>query len=281
MVKPTLVVIEGFTVVPVDNNDSLVHDTVRLQRVEERLNAGIHIGNRTVILRDDVVLIRNPYRHPRSEVIAKRLEGHHRFHRLIARSALVTVVEHPFVRRGRQIGRVRIHVSQEQEKRFTTFGIRCPSYTAFGNQPIQFWHSDVVEVLRFRTASGLVAAPACVVEVSIKPARTRPAEADATSIVTCLLQHLRQRFHLFAERSLVPQRDNLRAKSIHSCQHRGISTCRRNVGTVGSLKKRAVLRESIDVRCRQAVIPVAAHVRGEQRVNAHQNDIRMFCSHSL
>ena len=80
MVKPTLVVIEGFTVVPVDNNDSLVHDTVRLQRVEERLNAGIHIGNRTVILRDDVVLIRNPYRHPRSEVIAKRLEGHHRFH---------------------------------------------------------------------------------------------------------------------------------------------------------------------------------------------------------
>ena len=80
MVKPTLVVIEGFTVVPVDNNDSLVHDTVRLQRVEERLNAGIHIGNRTVILRDDVVLIRNPYRHPRSEVIAERLEGHHRFH---------------------------------------------------------------------------------------------------------------------------------------------------------------------------------------------------------
>jgi hypothetical protein len=78
----------------------------------------------------------------------------------------------------------------------------------------------------------------------------------------------------------VTQRDDLRREDILPGQHRGVSACGRDIGAEGLLEERALFGELVDVRRRQAMIAVAAHVVAAQRVDAQQNDIRFLLTAS-
>ena len=116
MVEPTLVIVEGFTVIGVDHHDGVVKNAPGLEGGEHRLDAGVHVGDGAVVLGNNIVLVGNARRHPGGEEVAERLEGHDRFHRAVGRIELVSVIEHPLVRLGRQVRRVRVHVTQEQKE---------------------------------------------------------------------------------------------------------------------------------------------------------------------
>ena len=74
VIEPALVVIEGFAVIAVDNDNSFVHHAARFKRIEECLNTRVHISDCAIVLRDDIILIGNSLWHPRGEIVAKRFE---------------------------------------------------------------------------------------------------------------------------------------------------------------------------------------------------------------
>ena len=79
---------------------------------------------------------------------------------LLLGSQLVAVVEHALVGRGRQVGRVRVHVAQEEEEGLV-----------FARQPVQLGDGHLVQVLRLGAAALVPAAPAGEVEVGVEAAR--------------------------------------------------------------------------------------------------------------
>ena len=64
------------------------------QRVEDRLDAGIHVGHCAIVLGIDIILVGDPFGHPRFEEVGKGLEVQHRLHRLVAFVGLVAVIKH-------------------------------------------------------------------------------------------------------------------------------------------------------------------------------------------
>ena len=82
----------------------------RRQRGKDVADAGVHVGDRSVVLRDDIVLIRAARREPAREEIAEGLECVHLVQRVIRRIQLISAIESAFKGRGGQIRRVWVHM---------------------------------------------------------------------------------------------------------------------------------------------------------------------------
>jgi len=231
---------------------------------------GVHVCHLAVVLRDDVIRVGAARRQPARDVVAERLEGHDLVQRVIVWVGLVAVVEHALIGRGRQVGRVRVHVAEEEQEGLLAL-----------RQPLQLRHGDLVKVLRLGHAALVPRLPARVeVQVLVEPARGRVVgEADAGARVARVAQYFGQRPDFRPQRALVRQRDDLRAEHIHAGEHVGVAARRRDVRAVVVLEERGALRKPVDVRRRQPVIAVRAHVVRAQRVDAEEQDIGKFVRH--
>ena len=267
VIEPALVVVQGLAVVAVYHHDGLVQDPARLQSVEDPLNRRVHVGDGAVVLGDHVILVGDSRRHPGGEVVAERLERPHRLHGTVAGVALVAVVEDAFVGVRRQVGGVRVHVPQEQQKGIVRV-----------EQPVQLRQRHLIQELRLGGAPAGIVAPRLVVEVGVEAARAGvAAEADAGAGVAVRAQQLRQGGDRGAQRPAVAQRHHLRAEAVQPGEH---GTVRRGGGNrrrEGALEQRRVGGEPIQVRAGQAPVAVTAQVAGAQRVDAEQDDVGGLC----
>ena len=64
MVEPAFMVIKRFAMVAVDDDNGIVHDAVRFQRLKDRLYRRVHIGDGAVVLGDNIILVSDARRHP-------------------------------------------------------------------------------------------------------------------------------------------------------------------------------------------------------------------------
>ena len=228
VVEPALMVVEGLAMVAVEDHDRLVVDTMRLQRREDGLDTGIHVRNSAVVLRDDIVLVRDSRRHPAREEVAEGLEAHHGVHGAVVRVGLIAMVEHPLVRRGRQVRRVRVHVAQEQKER----GLAL-------HQLLQLGDRDGIEVLGLGATALVPASPAGEVEVLVKPTGAGvAAKADTRSRVARFFKQLGEGGDFLTERAFVAERDHLGGEDILPRQHRAIGAGGGDVGADIVLKER-------------------------------------------
>ncbi len=176
VVEVAVVVVERLAVVAVDDDDGVLGQPARLQRREDALDGGVHIGDGAIVLGNDVLLVGDARRHPARKEVTEGLEGHHRLHGLVALVELVTVIEHALIGRRRQVGRVRVHVAQEEEE-----GI------ALARQAVQLGDGHVVEILRLGAAPLVPASPAGKLDVLVEAARTGVAAKADTGCVVAFL----------------------------------------------------------------------------------------------
>ena len=71
---------------------------------EDALDAGVHIGDGTVVLGIDVVAVAHSGRHPIGKEVAEGLEAEHRLHALVFGIEFIAAVKHPLKGGRRQIG---------------------------------------------------------------------------------------------------------------------------------------------------------------------------------
>ena len=64
MVEPAFMVIKRFAMVAVDDDNGIVHDAMRFQRLKDRLHGRVHIGDGAVVLGDNIILVGDARRHP-------------------------------------------------------------------------------------------------------------------------------------------------------------------------------------------------------------------------
>ena len=64
MIEPAFVVVQCLAVIAVDHHDCVVEDAEGFQLHEQTLDAGVHVGNGPVILRDNEILVCDARRHP-------------------------------------------------------------------------------------------------------------------------------------------------------------------------------------------------------------------------
>ncbi len=103
VVEVAFVIVKRFAVVAVDDDDGVIRQSLGFQRREDGLDGGVHVGDRAVVLGDDIILVGDAGRHPTGEEVAERLEGHDRIHRIVAAVGFVAVIKRALKRRGRQI----------------------------------------------------------------------------------------------------------------------------------------------------------------------------------
>ena len=113
VIKIAIVLVEGLAVVAIDYDQGIITQAQFINTGEQALDTRIHIGDFTVVLRHHKIGVGNARRHPAQMEISEGLECFYRFHGGFGRVARVFAVEHRIVRWRRQIGRVRIHVSQK------------------------------------------------------------------------------------------------------------------------------------------------------------------------
>ena len=260
MVEPAFVIIERFAMIAIQRDDGVVGHAQRIQRFEKALDASVHIGDRAVVLGDDIIFVADARRHPRFEEIGKGLEGQHRVHAAVVGVGFIAMIKHALIGGGRQVGRVWVHVAQHDEPGFV-----------FRAQPLQFWDGDLIEILGFGASALLPTAPAGIVDVVVEAASAGVAcEADASAVVAMLAQDLGGRGRFCAQRSLVAQRDNLRAEAVAPGQHRGIGGRGGDVRAEGFFKKRARPGKAVDVRRGLALVSITRHVVGADRVDRNE-----------
>ena len=152
VIVPALVLVESFAVVAVDDDQGVVLEAQLGDAGNDALDAGVHIGNGAVVLRIDIVAVGDPGRHPFGKEIAKGLESEDRLHRFVLGVEFIAAIEHPLEGRRRQVGRVRVHVAQEEQERFLR-----------ARQPLELGDGDLVEVFGLGAASLGERSPAGVV----------------------------------------------------------------------------------------------------------------------
>ncbi len=73
------------------------------------------------------------------------------------------------------------------------------------------------------------------------------------------------------------QRNTIGAEAVKTCEHGGIAGRGGYGGAEHVIEENAALPDIfVDMRCRQTVITVQAHVVAAQAVNTKQQDIRFF-----
>ena len=252
VIEPALVIVKGLAVVAVDRHDGLVEDPMLLQRGEDRLDGGVHVGDGAVILGDDIVLVRDARRQPGGEKVAEGLEGENRLHRLVAGIALIAVKEHALVRFRREVGRMGIHVAQKEEKRLV-----------FRHHAVDGRYRLFVQQLGLGQAAFLPGTPGPVAEILVEAATAGVAvEADADCVIPFVAQDLRQRLHLRAQGTLVTEGHDLRREYVHAGQHRGVGAGRGNMSAESVLEKDALGGEAVQVGAGKPRVSIATHVIG-------------------
>ena len=266
VVEITIVLVQGLAVVPIDHHQRIIPQAEFVHPRQQALDTRIHVRDFAIVLRHHKVRVRNARRHPTQVKIPKRLERLHRRHRGLGRVARVFAVKHRIERRRRQIGRVRIHVPQKQEKRFVACG-----------QPLQVGQRHLVEQLGLSQGTLVPTAPCLKIDVFVKPARTRiPGEPDAQGLITLVAQNLGQGRNLVGQPAPVAERDHVGRKTIHPGQHGRVRRRRGDVRAKRVFKQDALRGELVDIRRGQAVIAVTTHVIRPQAVDAEQNQILFF-----
>ena len=203
VVEVALVIHQRLAVVGVDDDQRVFGQPQLVDAGEEPLDAGVHVGDRPVVLGDDVLSVGDPFGHPRLEVLGKGLKLEHRPHRVDVWVAGILAVKH-LVEGRRAANRASGDPCALKRGRM---GRRL-------GQALQFGDGDAVEVLRLGRFAGFVGTPSGVVEVPVKPAGAGiAAEADARRLVAGLPQDLGQGGHLVRQRPLVPERDDIASKS--------------------------------------------------------------------
>ena len=86
-----------------DHDQSVLRDAQSLELGQQLGDAHVHVSDLAVVLGDDPVLIGDAGWHPRLEVLGEGLEIPHGLHRVIARGALVALVEHAVEGLGREV----------------------------------------------------------------------------------------------------------------------------------------------------------------------------------
>ena len=212
-----------------------------------------------------------PARQPGGEVVAERLERHHRLHGAVGGVALVAVVEDALVGVRRQVRGVGVHVPQEQQE-----------WIAGVEQPVQLGQGHLVQELCLGGAAAGIAAPRLVLEVAVEPTCAGVAlEADGGAGIAVRAQQLRQRGHGGAQRALVTQRHYLGAEAVQPGEHGAVGRGGGDHGREGALEQHRVGGEPVQVRAGLAVITVAAHVAGAQGVDPEQDDVGWLCHRCL
>ena len=166
--------------VAVDDDQGIVAQAQLFDAGEDALNAGVHIGDGTVVLGVHIVAVAHPGRHPIGEEVAEGLEAKHRLHALVFGVEFVAAVKHPLKGGRRQIGGVWVHVAQEQEEGFLR-----------AREPFQLGDGDLVEVFGLGAAAFGKGTPTRIVQIAAEAARTGVArEPNARGVVAAAAEDL-------------------------------------------------------------------------------------------
>ena len=182
--------------------------------------------------------------------ISEGFECFHRFHAGFGWVARVFAVEHRIVWWRRQIGRVGVHVSQEEEKRFVARG-----------QAFQFGQCHFVEQFGFAQRTLVPTSPRSEVHIFIKAARTRISrKAHTHGFIAFCAQNFRQGCDVFCQSAAVAQCHDIGGKTIHARQHGGIGRCGGNMRAECVFEQDALCGKFVNMRRREPVITIATHV---------------------
>ena len=118
MVIPTVVLVERFAVVAIDDDQRIVFESEFRYAGYNALNAGIHVGDGSVALCIDVVAICDARRHPIGKKVAKGLEVEDGLHGFVFWIEFISAVKHALKGCRRKIGRVRVHMSHKEKEGF-------------------------------------------------------------------------------------------------------------------------------------------------------------------
>ena len=116
VVEIAVVVVEGLAVVRGEYDDGIVRDAQIFELVEDDADGRVHVCDRAVILCADVFGVGAFRREPRAEIVAERQEIVYGIEGVVVGIVFVAGVEHSFKRFRREIGRVRVHVAQEEHE---------------------------------------------------------------------------------------------------------------------------------------------------------------------
>ena len=269
VVEVAVVFVQRFSMICREDDDRIVFQPQAPHLGQDVLDAGVHVGERAVILPVHVVGVRAALGDPGPQVVGKRLEGVDRVHGVVCRVAFVAAVEDAFERTRRQVGGMRVHVAQEeQEGRL----LLC--------QSLQFWDGHAVEVFGLGAPPRLVRSPAGIVQIlGEAPGRRVPGEADAGGVVALGGQHLRQCLHIPAQGTVVAEGHHVGTEAIHAGQHRRVGRRGRNAGAEMVFKEGAARGQAADVGRRLPVIAVRTHVVTTEAVDTEKDDVGTFAGH--
>ena len=266
MVEVAVVIVQRLAVVGDEDDDGVLLQVQVVQLGEDLLDAAVHVGHRAVVLGDDIVRIGAAFRHPAPDVVAEGLEVVHLLHALVIGIKGVALEEHVVEGGGGQVGRVGIHVAQEQHEGLVFLG-----------QPLQFGNRHVVQILRLVGAAVVVVrAPAGEGEVGVvAPAAGVALEAHAGGVVAVVPQDLRQHRHAVDD-GLLGERHHIRAEAVPAGHHVGIAGGGGDVGGEAVVEGDAALGVLADMGRGQPPVAVVAHVVAAQAVNAEEQKIRFL-----
>ena len=266
VIEIAIVVVKRLAVVAGEDHDGVLFQAQRREFFQDLLDAGVHIGDRRVVLRDHVIRIRASLGHPGADVIAEGLEIIDLLHALVVGIERVALEEDVLERLGREVRGVRIHVPHEEEERLILLG-----------QAFQLGDGHIVEVLRLvRAAVVVIRAPARKAEVLIVAAAAGVAfKTDAGAGVALFAQDFRQHGHAIDD-VLLAQRHDVRAEAIAAGHHVRVTGRGGDVRRKALFKRHAAFGVFGDVRRGQPGIAIVAHVIPAQAIDAENSRLGSF-----
>ena len=266
--------VQGLAVVGDEHHQGVFFDAHGLHLHDDLIDGGIQVGHGGVILRVYVVGAGAAFGNPGTDIITEGLEVEQAFQRLVVGIVVHTLEEHVLEGSGREVGRMGIHVTHEQEP-----GL------AFGLQALHFGDHHVVAVLGLVGAAVvMVGAPAGELQIGVVATAAGIAlELDAGGVVAVLLQdfgeHLDAGSH-FVIVGGVTQGHNVGAEAVLTGEHAAVAGgggdgSREHLGE-GS----TVFDVSAHVGGGEALVAILAHAGAAQRVDTEEQNVRKlshFC----